>query len=236
MPRRDCAHGPGSRARGWRCSSAPERRPHGRWICPPGAVSSAAATSSPRAQAQAILDLRLHRLTALEQGKIRQEYEELLETIDSLLQILASEEKLLSVIRAELLEIRDQFADARRTEITDAAINISREDLIAPQEMVVTLSRQGYVKVQPLSEYQVQRAWRSRPHRGGDQNRRLRLQPVGRALARHAALLLHPRTRLLAARVRTAYRELWVAWAPLCEPASAGTGRAHLRGGTHQGF
>ena len=108
-------------------------------------------------QAQAILDLRLHRLTALEQGKIRQEYEELLEVIDNLLQILASEEKLLNVIRAELLEIRDQFADARRTEITDAAINISREDLIAPQEMVVTLSRQGYVKVQPLSEYQVQR-------------------------------------------------------------------------------
>ena len=109
------------------------------------------------AQAQAILDLRLHRLTGLEQDKIHEEFREQLEAILGYLEILGSEARLLEVIRGELLEIKDQYGDERRTEITDAALNIAREDLIAPQEMVVTLSRQGYVKAQPLSEYQAQR-------------------------------------------------------------------------------
>jgi DNA gyrase subunit A len=109
------------------------------------------------AQAQAILDLRLQRLTGLEQDKIHDEFRELLEAILGYLEILGSQAKLLAVIRAELLEAKDQFGDERRTEITEAALNIAREDLIAPQEMVVTLSHQGYVKAQPQSEYQAQR-------------------------------------------------------------------------------
>jgi DNA gyrase subunit A len=108
-------------------------------------------------QAQAILDLRLQRLTGLEQDKIYEEYREILESIIDYLDILNSETRLLSVIRGELIEIKDQYGDARRTEITSFSLNLNREDLITPQEMVVTLSKQGYVKAQPLSEYQVQR-------------------------------------------------------------------------------
>ncbi|MFA5937992.1 MAG: DNA gyrase subunit A [Sinimarinibacterium sp.] len=109
------------------------------------------------AQAQAILELRLHRLTGLEQDKIHDEFKELLESILDYLDILGSETRLLSVIRSELLEIKEQYGDARRTEITDAALNIAHEDLIPPQDMVVTLSHEGYVKAVPLDEYQAQR-------------------------------------------------------------------------------
>ncbi|HWU69576.1 MAG TPA: DNA gyrase subunit A [Stenotrophobium sp.] len=109
------------------------------------------------AQAQAILELRLHRLTGLEQDKIHDEFKELLEAIADYLDILGSEARLLSVIRIELLEIKEQYGDARRTEITDAALNIAREDLIPPQDMVVTLSHEGYVKAMPLDEYQAQK-------------------------------------------------------------------------------
>ena len=112
------------------------------------------------AQAQAILELRLQRLTGLEQDKILEEFRELLEAILGYLEILGSEARLLAVIREELLEIKEQYGDARRTEITEGSLNMLREDLIAPQEMIVTLSHQGYVKSQPQSEYQVQ-------HRGG---------------------------------------------------------------------
>jgi len=112
------------------------------------------------AQAQAILELRLQRLTGLEQDKIHEEFRELLESILGYLEILGSEARLLEVIREELLAIKEQYGDARRTEISEFALNINREDLIAPQEMIVTLSHQGYVKSQPQSEYQVQ-------HRGG---------------------------------------------------------------------
>ena len=109
------------------------------------------------AQAQAILDLRLHRLTGLEQDKIIQEYKEILDAIKDYLDILANEPRLLGVIRAELLEIKDQYGDERRTEITEGAVNLNREDLITPQEMVVTLSHEGYVKSQPLLEYRAQK-------------------------------------------------------------------------------
>ena len=112
------------------------------------------------AQAQAILELRLQRLTGLEQDKIHEEFRELLESILGYLEILGSEPRLLEVIRQELLAIKEQYGDTRRTEISEFALNINREDLIAPQEMIVTLSHQGYVKSQPQSEYQVQ-------HRGG---------------------------------------------------------------------
>ncbi len=109
------------------------------------------------AQAQAILDLRLHRLTGLEQDKIHAEFRELIEAILDYLDILGSESRLLSVIRTELLEIKEQYGDARRTEITDAALNMAHEDLIVPKDMVVTLSHEGYVKAVALDEYQAQK-------------------------------------------------------------------------------
>ena len=109
------------------------------------------------AQAQAILDLRLHRLTGLEQDKIHEEFKQLIDAILDYLDILGSEVRLLSVIRGELLEIKENYGDARRTEITDAALNIAHEDLITPQDMVVTLSHEGYVKGVPLTEYQAQK-------------------------------------------------------------------------------
>jgi DNA gyrase subunit A len=109
------------------------------------------------AQAQAILDLRLHRLTGLEQEKIHEEYKELLASIADHLDILGSTARLMAVIRAELLEIKAQYGDKRRTEITEAALDIAHEDLIAPQDMVVTLSHEGYVKTVPLDEYRAQR-------------------------------------------------------------------------------
>ncbi|WP_028079036.1 DNA gyrase subunit A [Solimonas soli] len=109
------------------------------------------------AQAQAILDLRLHRLTGLEQDKIHAEFQELIESILDYLDILGSEARLLSVIRGELLEIKQAYGDKRRTEITDAALNIAHEDLIAPRDMVVTLSHEGYVKGVALDEYQAQK-------------------------------------------------------------------------------
>ena len=108
-------------------------------------------------QAQAILDLRLQRLTGLEQDKIHDEYRAILEAIFDYMDILASEPRLLGVIRGELLDVKDNFGDERRTEITDFALNLNREDLITPMDMVVTLSKAGYVKAQPLAEYQVQK-------------------------------------------------------------------------------
>ncbi|QHS09444.1 DNA gyrase subunit A [Sinimarinibacterium sp. NLF-5-8] len=109
------------------------------------------------AQAQAILDLRLHRLTGLEQDKIHDEFKNLLDAILDYLDILGSDERLLSVIRGELLEIKEQYGDERRSEITNAALNMAPEDLIPPQDMVVTLSHEGYVKAVVLDEYQAQK-------------------------------------------------------------------------------
>lgn len=109
------------------------------------------------AQAQAILELRLHRLTGLEHEKILDEYKELLIQIAELLHILASPERLMEVIREELESVKTQFQDARRTEITASSADINIEDLIAQEDVVVTLSHQGYVKYQPLSDYEAQR-------------------------------------------------------------------------------
>jgi len=109
------------------------------------------------AQAQAILDMRLHRLTGLEQDKIIAEYRELLESIRDLSDILARPERLTQVVRAELLEVREQFGDARRTDINRDHLDLTTEDLIEPQDVVVTLSHAGYAKSQPLTEYQTQR-------------------------------------------------------------------------------
>jgi len=109
------------------------------------------------AQAQAILDLRLHRLTGLEQDKIIGEFEEILNKIAGLLNILSSPERLMQVIREELEAIRDQYGDARRTEILTDHLDLTLEDLIAPEDVVVTLSHAGYAKAQPVSQYQAQR-------------------------------------------------------------------------------
>src|SRR5690606_28651583 len=109
------------------------------------------------AQAQAILDLRLHRLTGLEQDKIIDEYKQLLAEIDGLLEILGSSERLMEVIRGELLDIKERYGDPRRTEIIANSLDLTLEDLIAPEDVVVTLSHGGYAKSQPLSAYEAQR-------------------------------------------------------------------------------
>ncbi|MGR9100285.1 MAG: DNA gyrase subunit A [Gammaproteobacteria bacterium] len=109
------------------------------------------------AQAQAILDLRLHRLTGLEQEKIVDEYKQLLEQIADYLEILGSEERLMKVIKEELEAVKEQFADPRRSEILQEQLNLSAEDLITEEDVVVTMSHEGYVKSQPLDDYKAQR-------------------------------------------------------------------------------
>jgi DNA gyrase subunit A len=113
-------------------------------------------------QAQAILEMRLHRLTGLEQDKIIAEHKELQQLIAALLDILQNATRLMAVIHDELVAIKNEFGDPRRTEITatDAEGDVLMEDLIPDEEVVVTLSHQGYVKTQPLDTYQAQ-------HRGG---------------------------------------------------------------------
>ncbi|MDX2320374.1 MAG: DNA topoisomerase (ATP-hydrolyzing) subunit A [Moritella sp.] len=108
-------------------------------------------------QAQAILDLRLHKLTGLEHEKILNEYRELLEVIAELLHILNSPERLLEVITEELQASKDNFGDERRTEISASSADINLEDLIEREDVVVTLSHEGYVKYQPLTDYEAQR-------------------------------------------------------------------------------
>jgi DNA gyrase subunit A len=109
------------------------------------------------AQGQAILDLRLHRLTGLEQEKIVKEYQELLELIDGYLEIVGSDIRLMEVIHEELVEIKEKYSDDRRTEILQDHLNLSAEDLITEEDMVVTMSHEGYVKSQPLTDYTSQR-------------------------------------------------------------------------------
>ncbi len=108
-------------------------------------------------QAQAILDLRLHKLTSIEHEKLINEYEDLLKKISELILILANSEKLLKVIYEELIKIKDEYTDKRRTKITDNIIDINVKDLINQEDVVVTLSHQGYIKYQPLNDYQAQR-------------------------------------------------------------------------------
>lgn len=108
-------------------------------------------------QAQAILDLRLHRLTGLEQNKIIDEFKELLEKIEDLLDILANIDRLMTVIRGELKEVRERYVDKRRTEIVHTHVDLNVEDLISEEDVVVTLSHEGYAKSQPLSDYRAQR-------------------------------------------------------------------------------
>ncbi|HBO39160.1 MAG TPA: DNA gyrase subunit A, partial [Pasteurellaceae bacterium] len=108
-------------------------------------------------QARAILELRLHRLTGLEHEKIVDEYKQILVEIGELLHILNSRERLKEVLREELERVKNEFGDERRTEITAASGDINLEDLIAQEDVVVTLSHEGYVKYQPLTDYDAQR-------------------------------------------------------------------------------
>ncbi|WP_286261435.1 DNA topoisomerase (ATP-hydrolyzing) subunit A [Thalassotalea atypica] len=108
-------------------------------------------------QAKAIVDLQLYKLSGMEHEKILNEYKELLDLIAELMHILASPERLMEVIREELELIRDEFGDERRTEITNASHDLSLEDLICEEDVVVTLSHEGYVKYQVLSDYEAQR-------------------------------------------------------------------------------
>jgi len=109
-------------------------------------------------QAQAILDMRLQRLTGLEREKIEEEYQELVKLISELKAILADEEKVLNIIREELLEIKERFNDERRTEIVVAGVeSIEDEDLIPRENIVITLTHNGYIKRQPVSTYRSQK-------------------------------------------------------------------------------
>ena len=108
-------------------------------------------------QAQAILDMRLQRLTGLEQDRLIGEYEEIIERISYLLGILNDSKKLIEVVTDELKEIQENYKDERRTEIQDSSADLSAEDLITPEDRVVTISHEGYAKTQPLEEYRAQR-------------------------------------------------------------------------------
>ena len=113
-----------------------------------------------RIQAQAILDLRLQRLTALQSNEIRQEHKDVTERIRELREILGDESRVLGIIKEELQEISDTYGDERRTEITHAEGDLDIEDLIADQQMVITITKSGYIKSLPLATYRNQ-------HRGG---------------------------------------------------------------------
>ncbi|OGA26899.1 MAG: DNA gyrase subunit A [Betaproteobacteria bacterium RIFCSPLOWO2_02_FULL_65_24] len=109
------------------------------------------------AQAQAILEMRLQRLTGLEQDKIVAEYRELLDNIADYLDILASPQRITALITGELAAVRQQYGDARRSEVVIQTEDLSLEDLITPEDVVVTFSHTGYVKAQPLADYRAQR-------------------------------------------------------------------------------
>ncbi|MEH6682056.1 MAG: DNA gyrase subunit A [Sediminicola sp.] len=111
-------------------------------------------------QAKAIVEMRLRQLTGLEQDKLRSEYEEILKTIEDLKDILARKERRMQIIKEELLEMKDKYGDVRRSEINFAGGDLSMEDMIPDEQVVITISHAGYIKRTPLSEYKTQ-------HRGG---------------------------------------------------------------------
>ena len=108
-------------------------------------------------QAQAILEMRLQRLTSMEQDKLIEDYRNIVDEIRDLLDILGSSERLRSVVGDELLEVKNEYGDDRRTEIVENQLDLSDEDLIAEEDLVLTISHQGYAKTQPLDTYQSQK-------------------------------------------------------------------------------
>src|SRR5690606_39865207 len=111
----------------------------------------------PHAQAQTILDLHLHRLTGMEHDKLVEEYQEKIGEIAEYLHILGDPDRLMVVIREELEAVREEFGDARRSEIIESQHDLTVEDLITEEDRVVTISHGGYAKAQPLDAYQAQR-------------------------------------------------------------------------------
>ena len=124
---------------------------------PDGVGMQAAGYQLTETQAQQILEMRLHRLTGLEQEKLTEEYKQLLEAIRALIEILENPERLLQVIREELQSLRAEYADERRTEIRPSEEDLDVLDLIASEDVVVTLSHTGYAKRQPLTTYRAQK-------------------------------------------------------------------------------
>jgi len=108
-------------------------------------------------QAQAILDMRLQRLTNMERDKILEEHAETLKLIARYQEILNDEHEVAKIVAAELREVRAQYGDARRTVIVEESADLSIEDLIADEDMVVTVSHEGYIKRNPVAEYRAQR-------------------------------------------------------------------------------
>ncbi|MBT8179903.1 MAG: DNA gyrase subunit A [Eudoraea sp.] len=111
-------------------------------------------------QAKAIVEMRLRQLTGLEQDKLRTEYEEIIKTIADLKDILANKDRRMEIIKEELLEVKDKYGDVRRSEINFAGGDLSIEDMIPDEQVVITISHAGYIKRTPLTEYKIQ-------HRGG---------------------------------------------------------------------
>jgi len=150
-------------ARAWKSAvvEAMLARAHAREARPEGLPADFGATPAgyrlSDAQAQAILEMRLQRLTGLEQDKITGEYREVMDLIADLIDILAKPARVTAIVGAELEAIRAQFGDKRRSEIVAQGVDLSMEDLIAPQDMVVTLSHGGYMKAQAVDEYRAQR-------------------------------------------------------------------------------
>ena len=150
------------------------------------------------AQARAILDLRLQRLTGLERDKIAEELGEVAQLIEGYLELLGDRDKLFALMRDELLEIKEQFATPRRTEIDDNEFEEDIEDLIQREDMVVTVTHGGYIKRVPVSTYRAQR--RGGKGRSGMATREddFVSTPVRRQHPHAGAVLLQPRHRLQA--------------------------------------
>ena len=136
-------------------ASRPDDLPMGVGLVDGGALGNAYQLTE--IQAQQILEMRLHRLTGLEQEKLTEEYKLLLETIRGLIEILEDPDVLLQVIRTELENVKEEFGDARRSEIRASEEDLDILDLIAPEDVVVTLSHAGYAKRQPVSAYRAQK-------------------------------------------------------------------------------
>ena len=147
-------------------------------------------------QAQAILDLRLSQLTALESDQINREHADTIERIGELRAILGDELRVLSIIKEELAEIRERFGDDRRTEISASEDEIDIEDLIADQQMVIAITRSGYIKSLPLVTYRQQHRGGRGRHRDGHEGRRLHRAPVHLLDPRLPAVLHQPRQGL----------------------------------------
>ena len=180
------------------------------------------------AQVRAILELRLHRLTALGRDEIAGELRQLAASIGELLEILADRVKLYAVMREEFDEIADAYATPRVTEIAPAWDGIEDEDLIEREDMVVTVTMGGYIKRTPLDTFRAQRARRQGPRRHGDQGRGCGHQAV-RDLDPHAgAVLLDPRQGLSPQGLAPARRRAAGARPADGQPAAAGRGRDHL--------